>query len=104
MPGIENKNDLVLGMVIMGVTGVLMGVVVHSGWLSLGAGGLGVVIGGFVGWIGGRRYLIIILVGVLIGAFLGSLSGDRDILIIASGSGGAIAGFVGAQIEMYLRR
>jgi len=30
--------------------------------------------------------------------------GDRDILIIAAGSGGAIAGFLGAQVELFLRK
>jgi hypothetical protein len=39
---------------------------------------------------------------VLIGAFLGYRTGDRDILIIASGTGGAVAGFFGAQIELFI--
>ena len=56
---------------------------------------LGAFIGGLVGWAGGRIFLIIICFGVLMGAFLGYRTGDRDILIIASGTGGAIAGFIG---------
>ncbi|MFQ5451761.1 MAG: hypothetical protein ACE5E9_14130 [Nitrospinaceae bacterium] len=97
----KNKNDLVFGIIIMGATGILMGVVVHSAWLAAVAGFLGIVVGGLVGWIGGRRYLLIICFGVLVGAVLGYRTGDRDILIIAAGSGGAIAGFLGAQIELF---
>jgi hypothetical protein len=40
----------------------------------------------------------------LIGAYLGYRTGDRDILIIAAGTGGAIAGFMGAQIESFFSR
>jgi hypothetical protein len=47
--------------------------------------------------------MVIICLGVLIGAFLGQRTGDPDILIIAAGSGGAIAGFMGAQIESFFR-
>jgi hypothetical protein len=48
--------------------------------------------------------MAIICLGVLIGAFLGYRTGDQDILIIAAGSGGAIAGFMGAQIEQFFSR
>ena len=67
------------------------------------AGILGAFIGGLVGWAGGRIFLIIICFGVLMGAFLGYRTGDRDILIIASGTGGAIAGFIGAQVSLFLK-
>ena len=90
-----------MGMVLMGATGLAMGVVVHSPLLMAIAGILGLVVGGFVGWIGGRRYMFIICLGILIGAFFGYRTGDQDILIIAAGSGGAIAGFIGAQIEQF---
>ena len=42
--------------------------------------------------------------GVLIGAFLGYRTRDQDILIIASGTGGAIAGFIGAQVSLFLKK
>jgi len=35
---------------------------------------------------------------------LGYRTGDKDILIMASGTGGAIAGFLGAQITLFLRK
>ena len=41
--------------------------------------------------------------GVLIGAFLGYRTGDQDILIIASGTGGAIGGFIGAQVSLFFK-
>ena len=85
----------------MGATGLAMGFVVHSPLLMTIAGILGLVVGGFVGWIGGRRYMFTICLGIIIGAFFGYRTGDQDILIIAAGSGGAIAGFIGAQIEQF---
>ncbi len=100
----KKNKDLTFGIVLLGVTGILIGVVTHSVWLSLVAGVLGVVVGGLLGWLGGRRYLITVCVGILIGAYFGYKSGDRDILIIAAGSGGAIGGFIGAQVELFMRR
>jgi hypothetical protein len=92
-----------MGMGLMGTTGLAMGWVVHSPLLMTIAGLLGLMIGGFIGWLGGRRFMVIICLGVLIGAFLGQRTGDPDILIIAAGSGGAIAGFMGTQIESFFR-
>ncbi len=103
MPESQNKSVIYLGMGLMGATGIAMGWVVHSPLLMAIAGVLGLIIGGFVGWLGGRRYMVIVCVGVLIGAVLGHQTGDQDILIIAAGSGGAIAGFMGAQIEQFFR-
>ncbi len=100
----KSKNDLVFGILLMGITGVLIGVVTDSVRLLLIAGGLGTIIGGFIGWLGGRRYLLIICFGVLLGAYLGYLSGDRDVLIMAAGTGGAIAGFLGNQIELFMKK
>ena len=101
MPKPNSKNEIYVGMVLMGTTGLAMGFVVHSPLLMTIAGIFGLIVGGFVGWIGGRRYMLIVCLGVLIGAFFGQRSGDKDILIIAAGSGGAIAGFMGAQIEQF---
>ena len=91
-------------MALIGTTGVLIGLVMDSPLLMAIAGFLGTVIGGFVGWLGGRRFMVIICLGVLIGAYLGYRTADPDILIIAAGTGGAIAGFMGAQIESFFSR
>ena len=104
MPESQSKSTIYLGMGLMGATGLAMGWVVHSPLLMTVAGLLCLMIGGFVGWLGGRRYMVIICLGVLVGAVLGYRTGDRDILIIAAGSGGAIAGFIGAQIEQFFHR
>jgi hypothetical protein len=101
---IKDKNNLVFGILLLGVTGLLMGWVVHSPMLMAGAGCLGAIIGGFVGWLGGRLYLLVICFGVLLGAYLGDLSGDRDILIMAAGTGGAIGGFLGNLVEMFVKK
>ena len=99
-----NKKEIYLGMVLIGTTGILIGLVIDSPLLMTIAGFLGTVVGGFVGWLGGRRFMVIICLGVLIGAYLGYRTGDLDILIIAAGTGGAIAGFMGAQIESFFSR
>jgi hypothetical protein len=101
---IKNKNNLVFGILLMGITGLSMGWVVDSPLLMAVAGGLGAIIGGFVGWLGGRLYLVIICFGVLLGAYLGNLSGDRDVLIMAAGTGGAMAGFLGNFITLFVRK
>lgn len=103
MPKLESKSDIYLGMGLMGMTGLAMGWVVHSPLLMAIACFLGLVVGGFVGWLGGRLFMVIICLGVLLGAYLGYRTGDQDILIIAAGSGGAIAGFIGAQIQQFFR-
>lgn len=100
----NSKNDIVFGVLLMGTTGFLIGFVVHSGLLMGLAGLLGCLIGGLVGWIGGRRFLLIICCGALTGAYIGYRTGDHDILIIAAGSGAAISGFIGAQVELFLRK
>ena len=100
----KSKNDIIFGMLLLGATGVLIGVVVNSDLAIALAGLLGILMGGLVGWLGGRIYLMIICFGVLLGAFLGYRTGDRDILIMASGSGGAIAGFFGAQVQLFLKK
>ena len=101
---IKSRNDIPFGTLLMGTTGVLIGLVVDSAMAMIFVGILGALIGGLVGWAGGRVFLIIICCGVLIGAFLGYRTGDRDILIIAAGTGGAIAGFMGAQVSLFFNK
>ena len=101
---IKSRNDIPFGTLLMGTTGVLIGLVVDSAMVMIFVGILGALIGGLVGWAGGRVFLIIICFGVLIGAFLGYRTGDRDILIIAAGTGGAIAGFMGAQVSLFFNK
>ncbi len=87
----------------MGTTGLLIGYFLHSPLLMILAGTLGVIIGWLVGWLGGRRFMLLILLGTCIGAYLGYRSGDRDIMIMVTGTGAAIAGFLGAQMERFFK-
>ena len=100
----KNRNNIYLGMFLLGTTGVLIGVVLESTTASLVAGALGTVIGGFVGWLGGRRYLVIICLGALVGAAIGYQAGDKDVLIMAAGSGAAISGFIANFMELFRKR
>ena len=100
----QTRNNIISGIVLMGTTGSLIGYFLHSPLLMILAGTMGVIIGWLVGWVGGRRFMLIILIGASAGAFLGYRSGDRDVMIMATGSGAAIAGFLGAQVERFFRR
>ena len=104
MPKPDHKNEIYIGMALIGTTGLLIGLVMDSPLLMVIASFLGLVVGGFVGWLGGYRYMVIICVGVLVGAYFGYRTGDRDILIISAGTGGAIAGFMGAQLELFFKK
>ncbi|MCH2606770.1 MAG: hypothetical protein MKZ63_08520 [Nitrospinales bacterium] len=95
MPKPDQKNEIYIGMALIGTTGLLIGLVMDSPLLMVIASFLGLVVGGF---------MVIICVGVLVGAYFGYRTGDRDILIIAAGTGGAIAGFMGAQLELFFKK
>jgi len=99
----KNYRNIIFGITLMGGTGMLIGLVLHSYVLMGLAGGFGIIIGWLVGWLGGWRFLSIICLGVVLGAALGYTTGDRDVVIMAAGSGAAIAGFLGAQLERFLK-
>lgn len=98
----NRKQNILLGMLILGLNGVLIGVVVHSPLLAGIAGAIGTVLGAVVGWLGGLRYLLIVCGGVVAGTLIGWQTGDRDILIISAGTGGAICGMLANQIEIFM--
>ena len=100
----KNRNNIYLGMFLLGLTGILIGVVLESPAAAIIAGALGTIIGGFVGWLGGRRYLVIICLGAFIGGAVGYQVGDKDILIMAAGSGAAISGFIANFMELFRRK
>lgn len=99
----ETKRDIVLGVALIGTTGIMIGYFLDSPLLMVLAGALGSIIGGFVGWLGGHRFILIVLAGMFLGGVMGYQSGDRDILIMSTGSGAAIAGFLAAHLERFLR-
>ena len=59
MPKPDHKNEIYIGMALIGTTGILIGLVMDSPLLMVIAGFLGLVVGGFVGWLGGYRYMVI---------------------------------------------
>ena len=50
---IKSRNDILFGALLMGATGVLIGVVVDNKIAMIVVGILGALIGGLVGWDGG---------------------------------------------------
>jgi hypothetical protein len=100
----SGRNDMIFGMALMGGTGALIGLALHSPLVMALAGALGLAVGWFLGWLGARRYMSIVGVGAILGTAAGYFAGDSDILVISAGSGAAIAGFIAAQVELFMRR
>lgn len=95
--------DVLLGIVIFGVTGGLIGFYLNH-WLVIWVGViLGCVLGGFVGRLGARLFFISVLVGTLLGGLLGWLAGGIGVIPVTAGTGSAIGGFVGINIELFMR-
>ncbi|HEY6084516.1 MAG TPA: hypothetical protein VIU63_03930 [Nitrospira sp.] len=93
--------DVVFGLVVMGTVGTLIGVIMGGSLMPI-ALGLGLVLGGVIGFLGGRRFLTSILVGTVIGGLLAWLVADSDRIWVGAGAGAAMGGFLGVQISMLL--
>ena len=63
--------------------------------------GLGVALGAVVGYLGGRRFLVSILVGTVLGGLLAWLIAGVEKVSFGAG-GAAMGGFFGVQISMLL--
>ena len=64
---------------------------------------VGLVMGGVIGYLGGRRFLVSILVGSLLGRCLGMGSWQgAERISVGAGAGAAMGGFLGVQISMLL--
>jgi hypothetical protein len=97
-------TDMAMGMTIMGSTGLVIGI--HLGgavWVAV-ATILGLILGGFIAKLQARRFFISVLVGTALGGMLALWLGGSYALIIGAGSGGAIGGFVGINIELFMRK
>lgn len=93
--------DVILGIAVMGTVGVLIGV--NMGEVSIPlAAGLGMALGTVVGLLGGRRFLISILIGSVLGALLAWFLAGPDRMSIGAGAGAAMGGFLGVQASMLL--
>ena len=93
--------DILFGVVVMGTVGTLIGVIVGGGILPV-ASGAGLLLGAVIGFMGGRRFLVSILVGTLLGGALAWLIAGPERISVGAGAGAAMGGFLGVQISMLL--
>lgn len=93
--------DILFGVAVMGTVGTLIGVVMGGGILPV-ASGVGLLLGGVIGFMGGRRFLASILVGTLLGGLLAWFIAGPERISVGAGAGAAMGGFLGVQISMLL--
>ena len=93
--------DILFGVAVMGTVGTLIGLIMGGGMMSV-AIGVGSILGAGVGFLGGRRFLISILVGTVLGGALAWLVAGSDRISVGAGAGAAMGGFLGIQISMLL--
>ncbi len=93
--------DILFGVAVMGTVGTLIGVIMGGGIMPL-ASGVGLTLGGVIGFMGGRRFLASILVGTLLGGALAWLIAGPERVSVGAGAGAAMGGFLGVQISMLL--
>jgi len=98
---VQKMFDIVFGLAVMGTVGTLIGFIMGGGLMPV-AIGLGLVLGGVIGFLGGRRFLISILVGALLGGALAWLVAGEEGIWVGAGAGAAMGGFLGVQISMLL--
>lgn len=98
---IQKVFDIVFGLAVMGTVGTLIGYIMGGGLMPV-AIGLGLLLGGVIGVLGGRRFLVSILVGAVLGAALAWLVAGVERIWVGAGAGAAMGGFLGVQISMLL--
>jgi hypothetical protein len=100
-PALLKVIDILFGVVVMGTVGTLIGIIMGGGIMPL-ASGAGLVLGGVIGFMGGRRFLASILVVTLLGGALAWLIAGSERISVGAGAGAAMGGFLGVQISMLL--
>ncbi len=93
--------DVVFGAAVMGTVGTMIGLIMGGSVFPV-ATGLGLVLGAVVGVLGGRRFLISILIGTVLGGALAWALVGPDKVSVGAGAGAAMGGFLGVQISMLL--
>ena len=93
--------DILFGVAVMGTVGTLIGLIMGGGILPI-ASGAGLVLGGVIGFMSGRRFLVSILVGTLLGGALAWFIAGPERVSVGAGAGAAMGGFLGVQISMLL--
>ena len=87
---VQKVFDVVFGLVVMGTVGTLIGFVMGGGLMPV-AIGIGLALGCVVGLLGGRRFLVSILVGTVLGGLLAWLVAGADRIWVGAGAGAAMA-------------
>jgi len=98
---VQKIVDVVFGVAVMGTVGTLIGSIMGGGIMPV-AIGLGLAMGAVVGFLGGRRFLISILIGTVLGGALAWLVAGEERISVGAGAGAAMGGFLGVQISMLL--
>ncbi|MCX5725471.1 MAG: hypothetical protein NTX84_13335 [Nitrospirae bacterium] len=93
--------DILFGVAVMGTVGTLIGAIMGGGILPV-ASGAGLLLGGVIGLMGGRRFLVSILVGTVLGGLLAWFIAGPERISVGAGAGAAMGGFLGVQISMLL--
>jgi membrane-bound metal-dependent hydrolase YbcI (DUF457 family) len=93
--------DIALGIAVMGTVGTLIGLTMGGGLMPV-ASSVGLGLGVVIGFLGGRRFLVSILVGTILGGVLAWLIADVERIWVGAGAGAAMGGFLGVQISMLL--
>lgn len=93
--------DIVFGLAVMGTVGVLIGLIMGGGLMPV-AIAVGLGMGGVIGYLGGRRFLVSILTGSVLGGALAWLVAGAERMSVGAGAGAAMGGFLGVQISMLL--
>ena len=93
--------DIAFGLTVMGTVGVLIGIIMGGGLMPV-AIAVGLVMGGVIGFLGGRRFLVSILTGSVLGGALAWLVAGAERISVGAGAGAAMGGFLGVQISMLL--
>ena len=93
--------DIMFGLAVMGTVGTLIGIIMGGGLMPV-AIIVGLAMGGVIGFLGGRRFLISILVGALLGGGLAWMVAGTERIWVGAGAGAAMGGFLGVQISMLL--
>ena len=97
----EKAFDIALGITVMGTVGALIGLTMGGGLMPI-AIVVGIVLGIVIGFLGGRRFLISILIGTVLGGALAWMLAGAERIWVGAGAGAAMGGFLGVQISMLL--
>jgi len=94
--------DMALGAVVFGIVGATIGYSLNIGVSLIMPLGVGVVLGSIIGRFGARRFFLSIVCGAVVGGGLAWLVSGSSMVVLGAGSGGAIGGFLGVQMDMLL--